>query len=218
MLFYPRILLRNHLFIFIIGHFFYLAAWSCDLTIARLKYHGGGDWYSNPTSLPNLIDALKKRTHLNVCGQEKYVEIMDEELFHYPFLYMTGHGNVSWSDLEVERFRHYLIHGGFLWADDNYGMNVSFRREIAKVFPGVSFKELPFSHPLYHAFYNLDGGLPKIHEHDGGPPKGLGLFYKERLVVFYSWNTDIGDGLEDFDVHHDPPEKHEAALQMESTW
>jgi len=183
-------------------------------SIARLKYGGGGDWYSNPSSLPNLLRALKERTGIAVeADREARVEIMAEELFDYPMLYMNGHGTVRFSDAEAARLRRYLEGGGFLWADDNYGMDKSFRKEIAKVFPDSPLVELPFSHEIYHMMYDFPAGLPKIHEHDGGPARGLGIIHEGRLVVFYTFDTDIGDGLEDPDVHGDPPEKREAALR-----
>jgi len=183
-------------------------------SIARLKYGGGGDWYSDPTSIPNLLEGLRERTTLAVNTEEARVEILDEELFRHPFLYMTGHGIVRLSAAEVERLRYHLIHGGFLWADDNYGMDEHFRREIRKVFPDAELIELSFDHPIYHSRYNFGRGLPKIHEHDGGPPHGYGIIHDGRLVVFYTYNTDLGDGLEDPEVHGDSAEKREAALQM----
>lgn len=183
-------------------------------SIARLKYGGGGDWYSNPSSLPNLLKALKQRTGVAVeTDREARVELMDEDLFDHPMLYMNGHGTVNFTLIEVERLRKYLTSGGFLWADDNYGMDKSFRAEMARVFPESPLVELPFSHEIYHVFYDFPNGLPKIHEHDGGPPRGLGVFHEGRLVVYYTFDTDIGDGLEDPDVHGDPPAKREAAMK-----
>ncbi len=183
-------------------------------SIARLKYGGGGDWYSNPSSLPNLLEELRERTSVAVeVDEEARVEIMAEELFSYPMLYMNGHGTVKFTDAEVGRLRRYLAGGGFLWADDNYGMDKSFRREIARVFPDSPLVELPFNHEIYHIFYDFPDGLPKVHEHDGGPPQGLGILHEGRLVVYYTYDTDIGDGLEDPDVHGDPPNKREAAIR-----
>lgn len=187
---------------------------SSDFTIGRLKYGGGGDWYSDPTSLPNLLRGLRERTNVAAAERESPVEIQDEDLFRYPFLYMTGHGEIKFSDAEVQRLRYHLTHGGFLWADDNYGMDQFFRREIRKVFPEEELLEIPFDDPIYHIFYDFPQGLPKIHEHDGGPPRGYGIFHDGRLVVFYTYDTDIGDGLEDPEVHNDTPEKREAALRM----
>jgi hypothetical protein len=183
-------------------------------TIARLKYDGGGDWYSNPSSLPNLLKFLQNNTSMSVAPEEARVSIMDKDFFAYPYLYMNGHGNVRFSDDEVLRLRQYLQNGGFLQADDNYGMDQSFRREIKRVFPDNDLVELPFSHPIYHLLYQFPNGLPKIHEHDGKPAQGFGIFYKGRLVVFYTYQCDLGDGWEDPEVHNDPDEKHQAALQM----
>lgn len=185
-----------------------------DFTIARLKYQGGGDWYSNPSSLPNLLAAINERTNIRAVPREDPVEITDPELFHYPYLYMNGHGNVRFTDEEVKILRRYFAAGGFLHADDNYGMDSSFRREIKKVFPDSPLIELPFNHPIYSSFYSFPNGLPKIHEHDGKPAQGFGIFYENRLVVFYTYECDLGDGWEDPEVHNDPPEKREAALRM----
>jgi len=185
-----------------------------DFTIARLKYGGGGDWYSNPSSLPNLLAAISERTTIRTPSREDIVTITDPELFRYPYLYMNGHGNVRFTDEEVAILRNYFAAGGFLHADDNYGMDSSFRREIKKVFPDSPLIEIPFDHPIYSSFYSFPHGLPKIHEHDGKPAQGFGIFYDNRLVVFYTYECDLGDGWEDLDVHNDPPEKREAALQM----
>jgi len=191
-----------------------LAADEDVFTIARLKYRGGGDWYSNPTSLPNLLAAVRERLGIPTAKGDVAVDLLDDDLFRYPFLYMTGHGRVSFSSAEAARLRTYLGAGGFLWADDNYGMDEYFRREIRKVLPEQELVELPFSHGIYHSTHSFPAGLPKVHEHDGGPPHGYGMFLDGRLVVFYSFNTDIGDGMEDAEVHHDPPEKREQALRM----
>lgn len=185
-----------------------------DFQIARLHYDGGGDWYSNPSSLPNLLKSLKERIGLGVPVKDVALKPDDPELINYPFLYMTGHGNVSFSPIQQESLRTYLKNGGFLWADDNYGMDKSLRRELKKLFPDADLVELPFSHPIYHSFYEFPQGLPKIHEHAGGPPHGYGIFLNGRMVLFYSFNTDIGDGLESPEVHNDPPEKREQALKM----
>ncbi len=184
------------------------------LTIAQVKYRGGGDWYANPTALPNLLSALRERTEIEVAERPLTVSLDDEELYLYPILHMTGHGKISLSDQEAANLRAYLERGGFLWADDNYGMDRAFRAEMRKVFPDDPLVELPFDHGIYRSFYEFSDGLPKIHEHDGGPPHGYGIFHDGRLVVFYSFNTDIGDGMEDAEVHEDPPEKREAALRM----
>lgn len=182
--------------------------------VARVKYGGGGDWYSDPSSLPNLLAAAAEWARIDVAPRDRVVEIADPELFSYPYLYLTGHGNVSLTVAEAERLRQYLLAGGFLHADDNYGMDESFRREMRKVFPDKDLIEIPFDHDVYHWPFRFPDGLPKVHEHHGGPPQGLGYFHDGRLVVFYSFNTDLGDGWEDPDVHGDPPDKRRAALQM----
>jgi hypothetical protein len=190
------------------------SAASEEFTVARLKYRGGGDWYSDPTSMPNLLARVKRDLRIETTGDEVKLDIMNEWLFNYPFAYMTGHGKVKFSDEEAARLRVYLTSGGFLWADDNYGLDEHFRKEIRKVFPEEELVELPFSHEIYNMVYGFPGGLPKIHEHHGGPPHGYGIVYEGRLVVFYTFNTDIGDGLEDAGVHDDPPDKREAASRM----
>jgi len=184
------------------------------LTIGRLHYDGGGDWYGNPSSLPNLLAAIRTRTALPVAPRERVVTLQSAELWDTPYLYMTGHGNVHFSDEDVRTLRRYLEQGGFLHADDNYGMDQSFRREIARVFPDHPMVDVPLSHPIYHLVYDFPKGIPKIHEHDGLPAQGFGIFLGDRLVVYYSYQSDLGDGWEDPDVHHDPPELHEAALEM----
>lgn len=185
-----------------------------DFTIARVKYNGGGDWYSDPSSLPNLLKAIQQRTSIRTPPREDIVELNDPQLFEYPYIYLTGHGNIHFSKQEIKILRRYFAAGGFLHADDNYGMDSSFRREIKKVFPASPLVELPLNHPIYHSFYDFPDGLPKIHEHNGKPAQGFGIFYEERLVVFYTYECDLGDGWEDPGVHNDPPEKREAALRM----
>jgi uncharacterized protein DUF4159 len=184
------------------------------LTIGRLHYDGGGDWYANPSSLPNLLTALRSRTGLRVSTQERVVTLADDDLWNVPYLYMTGHGNVHWSDTELATLRRYLLQGGFLHADDNYGMDQSIRRELARLFPDHPLVEVPLDHPIYHLVYDLPKGIPKIHVHDGKPAQGFGVFLNGRLAVYYSYQSDLGDGWEDPEVHHDPPDKHEAALRM----
>jgi hypothetical protein len=190
-----------------------LAIDTCQLTIARLKYGGGGDWYADPSSLPNLAKAVVERMNLPVCDTIATVEIMDDRLFRFPFLYMTGHGNVHFTQIERLRLRKFLLGGGFLWADDCYGMDKTFRAEIAALFPENPLTEVPTFHPIYKSKYLLSG-LPKIHEHDGGRAQGLGVFFDKRLVLFYSFDSDIGDGMEDLEVHHDGEQLHELALRM----
>ena len=184
------------------------------MTIGRLHYDGGGDWYANPSSLPNLLEAIRTRTRLRVAPEERVVTLRDDDLWNLPYLYMTGHGNVRWSEDDLVTLRRYLRQGGFLQADDNYGMDASLRRELARLFPGEKLVEVPLDHPIYRLVYDFPKGIPKIHEHDKKPAQGLGIFLDGRLVVFYSYQTDLGDGWEDFEVHRDPPAKREAALRM----
>jgi hypothetical protein len=183
-------------------------------SVVRIKYDGGGDWYGNKTTFVNLFEKMSRELGIKCTYKENVAEILDESFFNYPVAYIAGHGNIKFSEEEVSRLRTYLVSGGFLFADDDYGMDKSFRREMKKVFPELNFIELPFDHPIYHIQFQFNQGLPKIHEHDGGPPKGLGLIYEGRLIVFYSFNTDISDGCEDSEIHNDPPEVHEEALRM----
>jgi Domain of unknown function (DUF4159) len=184
------------------------------MTIGRLHYDGGGDWYANPSSLPNLLSAIRTRTGLRVESKEKVVTLADDDLWSVPYIYMTGHGNVRWSDSDLAILRRYLQQGGFLHADDNYGMDPSIRRELVRLFPDRPMVEVPLDHPVYHLVYDFPKGIPKIHLHDGKPAQGFGIFLDGRLAVYYSYQTDLGDGWEDPEVHHDPPEKREAALRM----
>ncbi len=184
------------------------------LTIGRLHYDGGGDWYANPSSLPNLLRAIRERTTLRTEARERVTRLSDPNLWSVPYLYMTGHGNVSFSPDDVRSLRRHLENGGFLHADDNYGMDASFRREIARVFPDRGLTDVPYSHPVYRIVYPFPAGPPKIHEHDNLPAQGLGVFLGSRLVVYYSYQSDLGDGWEDPDVHHDPEAVREQALRM----
>jgi hypothetical protein len=184
------------------------------LTIARIKYQGGGDWYNDPTAIPNLLQFIKRETTIQTALDEKKVEIMDQELFSYPILFMTGHGKIFFSEEEAKRLRNYLIHGGFLLADDDYGMDNFFKAAMKKVFPDKDLVELPFYHPIYNSQFSFDNGLPKIHEHDGGPPQGYGIFNDGRMVVFYTYNTNISDGWADPEVHKDPQQVRLQALKM----
>lgn len=184
------------------------------IKIAKLKYNGGGDWYANKTSLPNLIRFANQNIGTNIAAEEDIVEPGSEDIFNYPFIHLTGHGNIVFSNQEAENLRNYLIAGGFLHADDNYGMDKFFRREMKKVFPELDFVELPFMHLIYHQKFSFEKGLPKVHEHDGSSAKGFGLIYKGRLVCFYSYECDLGNGWEDPDVHNDPEPIRQKALQM----
>lgn len=182
--------------------------------VAQIHYHGGGDWYEDKTSLVRLQERMEKEFGIPALGRRVTLELTDESLFSYPMLFMTGHGNVVFSPEEVSRLRKYLEGGGFLWASDDYGMDKSFRREMAKVFPDREFAEVPFEHDIYHIYHDFPKGLPKVHEHAGGAPRGYGIFLGGRLAVFYDFNTDIGDGLEAPSIHNDPPETREQAMRM----
>jgi hypothetical protein len=184
-------------------------------TIARLKYGGGGDWYGDQGSLRNLLAGLRDRAGVPVgVDDAPVVSPTDDALFNYPMIFMAGHGNVKFTPAEVERLRRYLTGGGFLWCDDDYGIDTSFRREMKRVLPDAELVELPFGHPVFHQMYDFPRGLPKIHEHDGGPARAFAAFHDGRMVVFYSFDTDLGDGMEDAGVHPDSPEKREQALKM----
>lgn len=185
-----------------------------SVRIALLKYRGGGDWYSNPTALPNLIEFCNKNINTNIHKDYVTVEVGSSDIFNYPFIYMTGHGNVVFSDYEAENLRNYLISGGFLHIDDNYGMDPYVRREIKKVFPELELVELPHDHPIYHQTFSFPDGPPKIHEHDGKPPQGFGIIYQGRLVVYYTYEIDLGNGWEDPEVHGNSPEIRLKALRM----
>lgn len=183
--------------------------------LAVLKYNGGGDYYANPTALPNLITFCNQNLNTNISKDVPYVEIGSADLFLYPFVHMTGHGNVVFSAAEAENLRNYLLAGGFLHIDDNYGMDEFIRVELKKVFPNIDLVELPFNHPVFHQKYNFNG-LPKIHEHDGKRPQAFGIIENGRLLCMYTYETDLSDGWEDPQVHNDKPEKRKEALQMGS--
>lgn len=182
--------------------------------LAVLKYNGGGDWYGNPSSLPNLVEWCNEKLGMSIHAEVPYVEVGSADLFNYPFVHMTGHGNVVFSSSDASNLRAYLTAGGFLHISDNYGMDKFIRPQMKKVFPELTFEELPFDHPIYHQRFDLNNGLPKIHEHDNKAPQGLGIFYEGRLVVFYDYECDLGDAWEDWEVHKDPEEVREKAFQM----
>lgn len=182
--------------------------------IVRVKYNGGGDWYNDPSAEVNLLNFIAKNTKIRVLPEYKFVEIGSENLFSYPFLFLTGHGNISLSDFEVKRLRDYLLNGGFLYIDDDYGLDQSIRREMKKVFPEKDFVELPFSHPIYHCLYDFPNGPPKTHEHDDKPPQGFGIFHEGRLIVYYTYESNPSDGWADPEVHKDPEEKRLEALKF----
>jgi hypothetical protein len=190
-----------------------LSAQTSTVKIGRLTYSGGGDWYANPTSLPNLIKFCNQNIGTNISGVED-VQVGSKDIFNYPFIHMTGHGNVVFNASELENLRDYLSSGGFLHIDDNYGMDPYIRVEIKKLFPEYELIELPFDHPIFNQKYTFSKGLPKIHEHDKKPPQGFGIIKDGRLVLFYTYECDLGDGWEDQSVHSDPEEIRLKALQM----
>ena len=183
-------------------------------SIARIHYGGGGDWYSDPSSIPNLLNYLNKNTAISTNLEEIRIKLTDEDANQHPYLYLTGHGNIKFSDNEVIALRSILMNNGFLHADDNYGMDASFRREIKRVFPNKDLVPLPYDHRLFHSFYSFPNGLPKVHEHDGNPPQALALFEGERIILLYTYESDLGDGWENESVHQDPWPVREAALKM----
>ncbi len=184
-----------------------------EVRIARLRYGGGGDWYCDPSSLPNWLREFRQRTGIPTADTEAVVTLDSEDLYRYPLLYVSGHGRIGLSDGEVAELRRYLDAGGMLYADDNYGLDASFRELMVRLYPEHELEPVAGDHPIYRAFYELPG-LPKIHVHDGHPAQGFGIKRAGRLVVYYSWSSDIGDGLEDPDVHANPPEVREQAIRM----
>ena len=194
---------------------FHISAWTQGTyQIALLKYNGGGDWYANPTSIPNMVKYCNAQLAMNISTEVPTVEVSSPDLYAFPMVHMTGHGNVVFNGQETENLRNYLIGGGFLHISDNYGMDPYIRPMMKRVFPELEFVELPFAHPIYHQKFDFPNGLPKVHEHDGKAPQGFGLFWEGRLVCFYDFECDLGDGWEDPDVHNDSPEKRAKALQM----
>lgn len=215
--------MQNRLFVFIIYLFIGMHAfpsWAqlsdppAAFTIARLKYGGGGDWYNGPTEIPNLLAFIRTHTPIQTAQEEAQVEISDDNLFAYPVIFLTGHGNIHFSEEEVRRLRLYLERGGFLFANDDYGLDQALRRELKRVFPDKEMVALPPSFGIFQKPFQFPEGLPKIHEHDGDPPQALGIFHEKRLVVFYNYSSDIADGWDDPEVHGDPPHKREQALKM----
>ena len=185
-----------------------------EFKIGIVKYKGG-DWYNNIESVRNLLKEIEIRTSLKVKREPNLVSLSSREIFENDLLYISGHTPISFEEKEIQNLRDYIIfYGGFVFVNDDYGMDESFRKEIKKVFPEYELKEVPFDHPIYHCFYKLPNGLPKIHEHDGGPPEGLGIFIDGELRLFYAYNTDIGDGWDNPEVHNDPEEKREEAIKM----
>lgn len=182
--------------------------------IALLKYNGGGDWYANPTSLSNLIAFCNSQLNMNLASQYATVDAGSQDILNYPYVHATGHGNIVFSPQEIDNLRTYLVSGGFLHIDDNYGLKDFAMAQMLKVFPESKWIELPFSHPIFHQKYDFPHGLPKIHEHDNQPPKAYALFHEGRMVCLFTWECDLGDGWEDTDVHNDSPASHLKALQM----
>jgi len=185
-----------------------------QIKVAKVKYNGGGDWYANKTALPNLIEFCNETLNTNIDSKDYIVEVGGQDLYQYPYIYLTGHGNVVFSDAEARNLRAYLIGGGFLHIDDNYGLNPFIRLEMKKVFPDKEFVEIPFDHPIYHQKFDFEDGLPKIHEHDGKPAQGFGIIYEGRLVCFYTYESDLGNGWEDPTIHNDPEAVRQKALKM----
>jgi len=185
-----------------------------DFTIARIHYSGGGDWYSDPSSLPNLLKYLDENSLISVNSEEARVKPADHEFFQYPYLYLTGHGNIRFSENDRDRLRKTLLRGAFLHADDNYGMDASFREEMKHIFPERELVEIPHEHPIFHGKFEFSSGLPKVHEHDGKPPQAFGIFNEDRLMVLYTYECDLGDGWEDAEVHNDPEDVRTQALKM----
>lgn len=207
-------IIRNFfLFVFMISQISGMAQSKSSYSLAVLQYRGGGDWYSNPTSVPNLAQFCRQQLGLRL-GETQYVDVSSAEIFDYPFIHMTGHGNVVFNSSDILNLQAYLISGGFLHIDDNYGMDPFVRAQLKKVFPEKELVEVPFDHPIYHQKFDFDSGLPKVHEHDDLPPRGYGLFHEGRMIVFYSYESDLGDGWEDEAVHGDPEETRIAAMRM----
>lgn len=209
--------MKKFLAIFLLGAFLSFSAFTSQqpsLKLALLKYSGGGDWYANPTALPNLADFCNDLLGTNFDKEYATVEVGSAELFNYPFIHMTGHGNVVFSDADAENLRNYLMAGGFLHIDDNYGMDPFVRTAMKKVFPELELVELPFNHPIYKQKFTFSSGLPKIHKHDDKPAQGFGIIWEGRLVCYYTYETDLGDGWEDQAVHKDPEDLRRKSLEM----
>lgn len=206
---------KSHLF-FLLFSFLLISTHTEILAqdVAILKYNGGGDWYSNPTAIPNLIKFTNENCNTKISKDPKTVAVGDTDIFSYPVVFMTGHGNVYFSDDEAKNLRNYLISGGFLHISDNYGLDKFVRRELKKVFPKLQLQEIPADHPIYNQTFTFKDGLPKIHEHDKKAPQGFGLFYEGRLICFYDYESDLSDGWEDASVHNNPKEIREKALKM----
>ena len=209
--------MRMNIFIFTILLNFLIPSWEYQpgkFTISRIHYNGGGDWYSDPSSIPNLLDYVQKNTLIKVNPKQNVVKIGDDQFHFSNYLYLTGHGNIKLSNNEVAILRNHLLNGGFLHADDNYGLDKSFRKLVLEIFPEKELVELPFSHDLFHCYYDFPLGLPKIHEHDNKPPQALAIFHKEKMILLYTYESDLGDGWEDQKSHNIPEDKRQDALKM----
>ncbi|MBI9071882.1 MAG: DUF4159 domain-containing protein [Melioribacteraceae bacterium] len=207
-------ILKNILFILLITAATGICQSKSGFQIARVKYSGGGDWYNDPSAEVNLLKYVNDNTSIKVNPKYVYVDISSSKIFSYPFLFITGHGNIVLSNSDVKNLREYLLNGGFLYVDDDYSLDKAFRREIKKVFPDKELVELPFSHGIYHSVYNFNSLPPKTHEHDNKPPQGFGIFVDKRLVLYYTYESNPSDGWADPDVHNDPKEKREEALKF----
>ncbi len=205
--------MKKYILLIIISFAIY-SSYGQEIRLALMKYNGGGDWYSDPTALKNLVAFANQNLKTDIAENYDVVEPSSKDLYNYPYIHLTGHGNVIFSEQEVENIRKYLLSGGFLHIDDNYGLDKYIRREMKKVFPDKEFVELPFDHPIYHQFYNFDKGLPKIHLHDNKPPQGFAIMEKDVVLCFYTYECDLGDGWEDKEVHKDSDEKRLQALKM----
>ena len=194
--------------------FLFLTLYCNGQEIALLKYNGGGDWYANPTSLPNLIKFSNQNINTTIANKPATVEPGSPDIFSYPFVHATGHGNILFSDAEILNLRNYMMSGGFMHFDDNYGLDEYLRREIKRIFPNNNLVEIPANHPIFQKPFSFPAGLPKIHEHDGKRPQAFGIFVENKLVLLYTFECDLGDGWEDADVHNDPKDVREKALKM----
>jgi len=209
--------MRTYIFIFIALSNILLPDWEYqpgNFSISRIHYTGGGDWYSDPSSIPNLLNYIQKNTLIKVNPEQNIVKIGDDQFHFSNYLYLTGHGNIKLSNNEIAMLRSHLLNGGFLHADDNYGLDKSFRKLTSKLFPEKDLVELPFSHDLFHCYYDFPLGLPKIHEHNNDSPQALAIFHNKRMILLYTYESDLGDGWEDQRVHSIPQEKRESALKM----
>ena len=209
--------MRMYIFIFIVLSNILLSDWEYQpgkFSISRIHYNGGGDWYSDPSSITNLLNYIQKNTLIKINPEQNIVKVGDNQFHFSNYLYLTGHGNIKFSNNEIVMLRNHLLNGGFLHADDNYGLDKSFRKLTSKLFPEKDLVELPFSHDLFHCYYDFPLGLPKIHEHNNGPPQALAIFHNKRMILLYTYESDLGDGWEDQRVHNIPHEKRQSALKM----